>query len=314
MQLTDKIHLLRFDEADTNLYLVVDNGEAALIDAHVGPEADRILAAIQEIVNLSQLKMVILTHGHPDHVGACPKIKERTSARTAAHFSDKCFIEDPWSIFSVLYHYATPTEEQYADFIEMVGGCGSKVDIMLYDRDILRVGSTELEIIHTPGHSLGSICLYEKESKSIITGDVTTPVEWFPEWLGFIVDARYHMESLHRLSNERIDLFLPGHGPIREKLDSKKDILKHIERFEKIESEMIQIISAEDGLTLPKVRNRLVERFQLDRDEEELGFGIHAEWHTVYAFLQKLCFEGKLAHSTEQEWKVIDIDDYSNAL
>ena len=96
-KLTDNIHLLSFkftDQIQSHLYLIHDQGEAALIDAHIGTMAEQVLDTIQEIVPLNNLKTVILTHGHMDHIGSCSHIKEKTDASIAIHIADAQYLQE----------------------------------------------------------------------------------------------------------------------------------------------------------------------------------------------------------------------------
>ena len=186
-QISDKIHLFDFDFTDqirNHLYLIVDQDEAVLIDAHIGQAAEKVLGKIEEIIELDNLKTVLLTHGHMDHIGACPILEEKTNASIAAHIADAQYIEEPWTQFVTLYQDFNISAQAYQDFITIAGGRGVKVTKPLHDGDTITVGSLKLKIIHTPGHSPGSICIYEPETKTMFTGDVLTPSDWFSTMIG----------------------------------------------------------------------------------------------------------------------------------
>ena len=154
-QLTENIHLLCFDFTEqirSHLYLIHDQKEAVLIDAHIGPAAEKVLETIEEIIQLDQLKTVILTHGNMDHIGACPLLEEKTDASIAIHIADAQYIEEPWTQFLTLYQDIGTTEQAYQDFIALAGGRGVKVSNPLHEGDTITVGSIELQVIHTPGH------------------------------------------------------------------------------------------------------------------------------------------------------------------
>ena len=303
MQITEQIHLLSF--GSSNLYLIVDGGEAALIDAHVGGEAERVLEAVEEIVDVSQLKMVVITHGHLDHVGACPLLEKRTSAVFAAHVADAGMVEDPWLQFlETLCRFQSPTEERYRSFLGTVGGRGVKVDRMLRDGDVLQVGACRLEVVHTPGHSPGSICLYDPRTKALFTGDAIQGAEKFlPGWIGLVVDARSYWASLQRLSEMEVELFLPAHYDIRRGAEAKKDISSSIKRFKVIESGILQILRKEGGLPLSEIKDRIVERVLGARREEDSDI----ELYSVHAYVQKLCYEGKLMQEKGLVWRVTSV-------
>ena len=300
MQIAEHIYLLQF--GSNNLYLIVDGEEAALIDAHVGGEAEKVLEAVEAVVDLRRLKTVVITHGHLDHVGACPLLEERTSATFAAHVADAGMVEAPWLQFlETLCRFQSPTEERYRSFLDTVGGRGVKVSRMLRDGDVLQVGTCRLEVVHTPGHSPGSICLYDSRTKALFTGDAVQGAEQFlPGWLGLIVDARSYWTSLQRLSEMEVALFLPGHYDIRRGSEAKKDVYSSIVRFEVIESGILQILREEEGLSLSEIKDRIVERVLGARREEDSD----VELYSVHAYVQKLCYEGKLMQEKGLVWRV----------
>ena len=305
MKLFDHIHLLKFDLSErirSYLYLIVDSGEAALIDAHIGTEAEKVIRAIEEIIELDQLSMVVLTHGHFDHIGTCPLLVENTDAKVAAHVADAWFIEEPWSQFQTLYHFRNPSKDIYHWILDMVGGRGVKVTNFLRDGDILKVGSIKLDVIHSPGHSPGSICLYDQETRALFAGDVLTPSEWFKDRLGPFLDARSHIRSLERLFEMDIEVLLPGHEPIRKGAEVGREISRHMNRFEVIESTVFQVLSETDDLTLSEIMDRVVERVFGQSDGRQVALG---EWWTIHAYLQKLCFEGRLAQGRGPVWRAI---------
>ncbi len=118
----------------TNCYFLNSNRESALVDP--GGNAERILRLIKKSGKV--LKFILCTHYHDDHTDAVLKIKEGTGAPILIHEKEKDFI----------------------DF---------EVDRFLKEGDVIRLGSEELKVIHTPGHTEGSICLLAKDF--IITGD-----------------------------------------------------------------------------------------------------------------------------------------------
>ena len=118
-------------ELESNCFLLVSENELAVIDP--GDEAERILNEIKQLK--ANPKYIIITHCHPDHVLAVPEIKEQTNAKILIHEKEKA----------------------------------SMADEFLKEKDKIKIGSVSLEVIHTPGHTPGSICLLADDS--IFTGD-----------------------------------------------------------------------------------------------------------------------------------------------
>ena len=100
------------------------------------------------------IKLIILTHGHSDHIAALYEIQEKTGAEVAIHISDADFLEGRGSLSSQFgISYKTPHPP----------------DRLLREGDTIGVDGLTLKVIHTPGHTPGSISLYT-EGK-IFTGD-----------------------------------------------------------------------------------------------------------------------------------------------
>jgi hydroxyacylglutathione hydrolase len=289
----DYLHTLKYQENATNLFLIADDGESALIDAHVGSEAHNIKNSIEQILGSNKLKQVILTHYHLDHVGACPLLEEYFRPTFSAHPADAWMIEDPWLPYIEGYHYGNTTPTTYQDFLQTVGGRGLRVNRLLRDGDHVDIGSVKLEVIHTPGHTPGSICLYDPVNKALFSGDMLTPSEWFNRWLGLVVDARGFWGSLQRLSKTPIDVLLRGHEPVLTGAEARGEVGKHVERFKAIESNLLEVLGGGRALSFGEIRDRLVESV-LGESKNLEGTIYGGEWTTVHSFLQKLCFDGRV--------------------
>jgi glyoxylase-like metal-dependent hydrolase (beta-lactamase superfamily II) len=124
--------------------------EAAIIDP--GGDEEKILQACRD-EGLS-VKYIIDTHGHPDHVCANGRIREETGAQIVMHEADADFFWKP----------------EVKEYFSMLGLTESpEPDILVKDGDLIEIGSERLEVIHTPGHTPGGICLYSKPN--CFTGD-----------------------------------------------------------------------------------------------------------------------------------------------
>lgn len=140
----------------TNCYVVTDNatGATALIDP--GFEDVRVtnelLAAGKENV-----KFVILTHGHFDHIGSAYHYAKLFDAQIVISSADAPFLSD--DRLNLSYMVGTTLEEPFY------------ADITLEDGDVINLGETELKFILTPGHTCGSGCYISEADKVIFSGD-----------------------------------------------------------------------------------------------------------------------------------------------
>jgi len=125
-------------------------GKCAVIDP--GGDEERILAEVKR-AKLT-IEYIIATHGHPDHVCGNRRIKEASGASIVMHEADVVFFSRPEVIryFSMLGLEFSPP-----------------VDIQVLGGDVITIGEERLQVIHTPGHTPGGICLYNPPD--LFTGD-----------------------------------------------------------------------------------------------------------------------------------------------
>lgn len=156
------------------------------------------------------IDVVIITHGHPDHMEGV-KVFADTSALIAVSETEMDFIH------SVAPHYG-----------EALGISGFEPEILLQEGD-LKVGNLAFQVIHSPGHSPGSICLYWPEKKALFTGDVV-----FNQGIGRTDlpggSGQALKESIHALSQLVVGHLLPGHGDVLSGRESVDANFKNIER------------------------------------------------------------------------------------
>jgi len=129
-----EIKQLIVGELDTNCYLLISEGELAVIDP--GGDSDKILEEIQK--SKAKTKYIINTHCHPDHISGNEKIKKETAAEVLIHEKEKDFI-------------------------------AFQADRFLKEGDKIKIGDIVLKVLNTPGHTRGSICLLG--DNFIFTGD-----------------------------------------------------------------------------------------------------------------------------------------------
>ncbi|MEN6608696.1 MAG: MBL fold metallo-hydrolase [Bryobacteraceae bacterium] len=103
-----------------------------------------------------QVKTIVLTHGHFDHVGAVTRIKAATGAPVLMNEDD----------VETLSH-----ADEQAAWVGMAPPDSFEIDGPLRDGDVLKLSNYELTVLHTPGHTPGSVCLWIPAEKMLIAGD-----------------------------------------------------------------------------------------------------------------------------------------------
>lgn len=152
-----KIAVFAFNPFGENTYVVSDpTGECVIIDAgNYSAGEDTALAKYIADGGLRPV-MAINTHGHVDHILGVEYVKNTFNAPFALHGDDKFLVD------------SAPTHGQLYGFnVKSV----PTVETDMKKMDYISFGHTTFQIIHTPGHTPGHICLYEPQSKSLFTGD-----------------------------------------------------------------------------------------------------------------------------------------------
>ena len=193
MQLNDELYAFpwrSFTENNCNSFLI-DGSFKILIDPghqHLFHELRNSLDAIN--VSIEDIDLIIATHMHPDHIEAAQS-------------------------FSSLPTMVTIHETEYRYFKKRaasIHGFAVEPDFFIAE-GILKTGDVELEVIHSPGHSPGSICLYWASHKALFAGDVI-----FEKGVGRTDlpggNGEQLKKSIDRLSSLDLELLLPGHGNI----------------------------------------------------------------------------------------------------
>jgi glyoxylase-like metal-dependent hydrolase (beta-lactamase superfamily II) len=177
----------------TNLYVLGDEAsrEAIAIDTAT-PCVEWLTATLAE--RGWTLKLIVSTHRHWDHIGDNAAVSEATGAQIAAHVLDRPGLEHP---STHLAPFPIPPSVPAIDLAE-----GS----------LIRFGEIELEVLHTPGHTEGSVCLLADAERLLFTGDTLFAGSWGRTDLAGGSDDQM-VDSLGRLGRLSDDLrVLPGHG------------------------------------------------------------------------------------------------------
>jgi len=189
------IELLTVGPLETNCYIVncEKTQEAVVIDP--GAESQNILKTVQE--NQLELRFIINTHGHVDHVSGNAAVKKAMGVPILIHKDDASMLQAENNPLAVFLPESEPSPP---------------ADRLLKDGDVIRFGKVTLRVIHTPGHTLGGVCLHR--GKILFTGDTL-----FARGVGRTDLKGGSSEDLADSIKRKILVFsddtiiFPGHGP-----------------------------------------------------------------------------------------------------
>lgn len=188
------IHMLSVGPMEANCYVLECEGTGAAIVIDPGADAERILSVIRK--RELQVKLIVNTHGHVDHIAANSDLKENAPAPLCIHAADAEMLVSPEKNLS--FFMGTPVSSPASDRL-------------LANGDVLKAGTLHLEAMHTPGHSPGSVCLLG--DSCIFTGDLL-----FAGGIGrYDFPGSSHAALINSLQKVMIQddslIVYPGHGP-----------------------------------------------------------------------------------------------------
>lgn len=203
---------------DAHMYVIgkTDSSDITLVDAGLIRKSQYKLKVLEGFgIGLGQVKRLILTHTHLDHIGCLPEIKRKIPHMEVwVHRTEAEELEagDERSVYGMEL-FKTMAQAQFG---LKKGFFGIEVQRKLQDGDQLILGSSVWEVLHLPGHSKGSIGLYERTSRILIAGDTVYSDYAIGRFDLYGADPRELSLSLKRLSELEIDVLLPGHNNIME--------------------------------------------------------------------------------------------------
>lgn len=218
-QITDGVYQIGFFGSFLNVYIVERGDDLALIDTGIGAQTINGVKAVLEKNGrrLEQIKHVLITHAHPDHVGGLGDLQGRIHARIIMHPADAGIVrgEHP----SLMANAA-----DLKGFARVMGAMikpytpktPTQVDLEVRDGDRLDDVLAGLRVVELPGHSHGQIGFYWPARKLLFGGDVMMHLPWgltlplravSPDWQAV-------KESIRKVSRMDVEILCLGHGDV----------------------------------------------------------------------------------------------------
>jgi len=278
MELFPGLHQLRLPLTGSplgwvNAYLIAGDSGYTLVDC--GWDMPDVLEAlrtgIDEIgVRIEEIRTLVVTHNHPDHYGLAGRLVKLAGCGLLMHHLERIHIESRYAVVGGLLgemgewlrlNGCPPADVPELSHASM--GILSRVNIAMPDREVnggerLDTGKFDFEIVWTPGHSAGHICLFEPRLKVFLSGDhvldpITPNIGMHAQSMGNPL-ADY-MDSLELVRDLDVELVLPAHGEQFRGLRRRVDELlgHHEERLSQM-----RVIVAEGPATAYTVASRMV--------------------------------------------------------
>lgn len=190
------VHLIVGEGLCSNIY-VIGRDEAFIVDTGVGNYSNPVWPQLEALgLTPDKVKGVVLTHAHHDHAMGTFIILRRADPKVYVHRLDTKYIASRLG----------------PNLVEVEDG------------DVIETELWPLEVIWTPGHTEGGMCLYAREERILFSGDTVFPDGNYGSYYGESGSLKAIIESLKRLSELEIDIMLPGHG--RPLLESASEHIK----------------------------------------------------------------------------------------
>jgi glyoxylase-like metal-dependent hydrolase (beta-lactamase superfamily II) len=261
MKITEHIHALRmpFHVEDPSgnriprfVYVYIICGQQiCLIDSGTKSSEKEIFGYLERLGRSpEEISLLILTHSHPDHIGAARAVQRASGCIVAAHAAERAWIEDVNLQFE---------KRPIPGFHSLVEG-SVHVDRILEENDIVNVGnSLDLKVLHTPGHSSGSISLFSEQEGALFSADAIPIVGEMPIW----EDPAASIKSIEKLlALEGIRILLSAWDDPRDGEDAYRKMEDGRRYLQRIHETVLRV-GADPDLDFMELSQRVIRELGL---------------------------------------------------
>ncbi len=238
-----------------------------------------------------KINNVILSHWHEDHICGNRLLSQ---ANFMAHKEDIHIIEDISKMYE--YYHVSNDPEQIELFDAILQGLRLKnttIDSILSDKDIIEINDLyELQVIHTPGHTKGHSCFYEKNSKIIFLADID--LSSFGPWYGCKDSNIMEFEdSIKKLKELQIEIAVSAHkGIIYGSSNIQNQLEEYLKKIYQRDEKILKFLSENSPKTLEDLANKNII---YSTYSEYKIYEILAEKIMIKSHLTKLLKENKIS-------------------
>jgi glyoxylase-like metal-dependent hydrolase (beta-lactamase superfamily II) len=225
-KIIDAVHFIPGQDEmipDSHTYVLgnISSRDLSLIDPGLVGKGKYKMESIKKMgIELKDIKRVIMTHTHFDHIGALSEIRDKIpEAELWIHSLEAAPIEkgDERTVYG-MDMFQQMCQMQYG--IEP-GAFTFQVDRKLEEGETIEIGGMSWKVIHIPGHSMGSIALYYEPKKILIPGDVIYADYAIGRFDLYGADGAELKKSLLRLAEWEVEILLPGHNRVVTEVPSE---------------------------------------------------------------------------------------------
>jgi len=219
-EIRPKLYLIKTKKPSCQSYLIIGDKLKVLIDPGINQNFKILKKDLEEIgTGIDSLDLVINTHEHVDHFGANLYLQKKVPIITHRYAATKIVSADD-EVLLCRAHGHDPH--------------GYHVHMWLENMNVVDLGDWFLKIFHTPGHTSGSLCIYEPRKKILISGDTVFAQGTISDISSSGSYGEY-INSLARLNTMKINILLPGHGRISTNVeeDIQKAMANAVKKHEK---------------------------------------------------------------------------------
>jgi glyoxylase-like metal-dependent hydrolase (beta-lactamase superfamily II) len=252
VKIDEKVHYIEHPLGDIWVGVTAVLGEMLLLvdSATHAAASETILPYLAHngLHTIGQSVLVVNSHCHCDHIGGNATLRTTLGAAIAAHEADAAFIESRTNqldaLFSPFRGYKDLAVDQEV-FLELAGA-DTPVDHRLIDGNKIDLGQWEFKVMHTPGHSNGSIALYEPSRGLLLVGDSVQGNGTTDTKVPMIVDLPGYIRSMRRLAELDVSLLVAAHpfNPHPNAFFRRTDATQFVRESESVAGEYLDRVTS----------------------------------------------------------------------